>query len=120
MRALLAFAALVAALPAAATSYGDLAAAWGYADDDTSMTLVLWPSGDCQLEVLDKNTGAGHSTRCHYWIHGSRVRLRGRGERDGTGANTLDIEFVPQTGTMLLHGPSPAIFKRQPASLRED
>jgi hypothetical protein len=109
--------ALLLASSLGATSTPAAAATYVYSDVGVRVTLELLPDGACHVSTLDKSTMALSAVRCTYWIHGSRIRLRVRGEVDGTGFNALDIERVPQTDAVIFHGAHPARFTRQPAMM---
>ncbi|QJR10037.1 hypothetical protein DSM104443_01088 [Usitatibacter rugosus] len=112
MRRHLALATLLTALAPVANA-ADVAA-FGLNDPDASVTVELWADRSCRITTLDKATTAVSVMRCTYWIHGSRVRLRVRGEKDGEGFNALEIEHDPQSDALLFHGSNPKLFTRRP------
>lgn len=103
---------IAAALFAPTASLAQVAS-YGLNDREASVTFELWADGSCRITTLDKATTATSVIRCTYWVHGSRIRLRVMGEKDGTGFNALEIEHVPQSDTLLFHGADPKLFTRQ-------
>src|SRR5438552_18527913 len=96
--------AIVVAAPtlAAPPSY-DLHATWTGGDAMESVTVDLRVDGKCTFAVA-RPGGAAERIPCTYWIHGGRVRLRARGEPMGQGLNTLEIEHLRESDTLVILG----------------
>ena len=89
---------------------------FGVNDDDGNLTIQLSPDGSCRISATPKGSRSTSWVRCHFWLHGSRVRLRVAGEKDGNGFNAMDIEYVPQSDTLIVHGNQSKQLTRRPAS----
>ena len=87
--------------------------AWSFADDQGSLTIHLMSDGTCLISAFHKASGRGERVECTYWLHGSRVRVRVPGQRDGEGYNRLDIEHDPASNSLIVHGEKPRTLKRQ-------
>ena len=107
-RLIVAAIAMVSALGARADAWTGV---WGIEDDRGTFSIRLNNDSTCEIASVD-NLSGGVRAKCTYWIHGSRVRIRARGVRDGEGLNRLDIEYDPQTQTLILHGDRPRVLTR--------
>ena len=76
--------------------------------------------GSCEIVAFESVTRQTRKARCRYWIHGSRIRLRANVDRDGEGFNSLDIEHLRDTNTLIVHGDRPRVLRRNTDHWRQD
>jgi len=87
---------------------------WRTVDADGSLTIQLNSDGSCSLLVHSNALDRDTSVSCLYWVLGSRIRLRTHGQRGDEGLGKMDLEYVPQSDTVIIHGPTPRTLTRQP------
>lgn len=110
-RLLLAFVALSCSLSAQAEAY---VARWGGSDTEGSLIVQLNSDRSCRIVAHSNRLDRDTRISCTYWLHGSRIRLRTKGQRGDEGLGEMDLEYVPQSDTVIIHGPTPRFLARQP------
>ncbi len=106
--------ALACSVPAHAQNY---IAMWEVDDAEGSLAVQLHSDGSCRVIVRGKALDRATSISCTYWVHGSRINLRTQGQRAGEGLGEMDLEYVPQSDTVIIHGRTPRVLTRRPASI---
>ena len=89
-----------------------LVATWQFDDENTTVTLRLDVDGRCEISTVDKLARVKDYARCTYWVVGSRVHLRVKGERDGEGFGAMQIERDYDSGALNVRGSKTFTLKR--------
>jgi hypothetical protein len=110
-RIALAFVALFFCLVADAQEF---VTTWSRADADGNLTLRLNPDGTCRIEAHSNVLGQETQISCYWWRHGSRIHLRTSGQRGDEGLGQIDMEYVPQSDKLIIHGSTEMILSRHP------
>jgi hypothetical protein len=111
------WAALASAMPLFCHAF-DQRGVWSHEDERGSLSLQLNGDGSCEISALDRATGIDKRDLCTYWLHGSRLRLRAKHDRDGEGFSALDIEFLVDSNTLFVHGDKPRSLRKTIGPMR--
>ena len=111
--------AVLLAFPLAALSV-EHAGVWTHSDDRGTLSISLSADGHCEVAAFEAKTRQSRTARCRYSVHGSRIRLRTNTERDGEAFNSLDIEHVRDSNSLVVHGDRPRIMRRYVDHWRQD
>jgi len=108
------FVAIVAISGSLSVQAQDYVATWEGADAKGNLALELDSDGHCSIALHDNANARDTQISCTYWLHGSRIKLRTKGQRGDEGLGEMDLEYVPQSDTVIIHGPIQRVLTRQP------